>query len=72
MAINRFQQGSGCYTCRRCKKLTRDVGESNYAGGSPASAGLCLPCYDKEADEIAVLDEQMTQEEFDRKWGPKN
>jgi hypothetical protein len=43
MPLNRkrFQRGSGCFTCRACKKLTRDV------NGINGQLGLCELCQTK-------------------------
>lgn len=42
---SRFQRGSGVYTCRRCKKQTRDTqtGEAQHQ--------LCANCYEIESYE---------------------
>jgi ribosome-binding protein aMBF1 (putative translation factor) len=59
---SRFQRGSGCYTCKSCGKKTRKTGDG-------AELGLCNRCYEMAGDENAVADGQMTQEEFNQKWG---
>ena len=59
---NRFQAGSGCYTCKSCGKRTRDT------GGDNTDLEMCRECYDRAGDENAVNDGQMTQAEFDAKW----
>jgi len=38
--VNRFQTGSGVYTCRCCNKQTRETGDGE------SGVQLCLPCYD--------------------------
>ena len=38
---NRFQKGSGCYTCASCGKRTRDTG-----GGDAVHVRMCEACYD--------------------------
>lgn len=63
---NKFQRGSGCYTCSVCKKLTRSTGR-----GDNEFAGLCERCYDMAGDENAVTDGDMTTEEFEAKWNVK-
>ncbi len=60
---SRFAKGSGCYTCVSCKKRTRSTGR-----GDNEHLRLCERCYEIAGDENAVLDGQMTQAEFDRKW----
>jgi hypothetical protein len=60
---NRFQRGSGCYTCDLCKKRTRSTGR-----GDNENVGLCAKCYDMAASENSVLDGQMTKEEWAAKW----
>ncbi len=67
MKANRFQRGSGCYTCAVCKKLTRSTGR-----GDNEHVGLCAYCYDKAGDENAVSDGHMTQAEFDAKYPPQD
>ncbi len=64
MAGNRFQRGSGCYTCSSCKKKTRATGR-----GDNEHAGLCAECYDRAGDENAVSDGLMTEQEFASRWG---
>lgn len=60
---SRFQRGSGCYTCGVCGKRTRSTGR-----GDCEHVKLCVDCYDRAGDENAVLDGQMTREEFDARW----
>lgn len=40
----------GCYTCRCCKKLTRETGNEE------ASRKICRLCDDKGALEIRIMD----------------
>lgn len=47
---NRFKKGSGAYTCRRCKRLTRDT------GGDGADVLLCDYCFDLAGEENHVAD----------------
>jgi len=63
---SRFQKGSGCYACTVCGKQTRSTGR-----GDNENVRMCTGCYDKAGDENAVADGQMTQEQFDTKWGAK-
>lgn len=63
IAHNRFQRGSGCYKCAECGKLTRSTGR-----GDNEHLRLCADCYDKAGDENAVMDGQMTQDQFDARW----
>lgn len=66
MSKNRhFQRGSGCYACRTCGKLTRDVNREE------GQAQLCATCYERAGDENSVSDGAMTEEQFSAKWGAK-
>ncbi len=60
---SRFQKGSGCYTCKNCKKQTRSTGR-----GDNEHCSLCERCYDMAGDENAILDGDMTREEFVARW----
>lgn len=46
---NRFQRGSGCFTCDQCGKQTRNTGDNG-------PTGLCQACYDKCGMENAHAD----------------
>ena len=46
---NRFTKGSGAYTCRICKRLTRDT------GGDGTDASLCDYCFDLACEENRVV-----------------
>lgn len=48
--FNRFEVGSGCFTCRDCGKQTRENGTGN------ASCGLCPLCFEKASSENALAD----------------
>lgn len=48
---NRFTRGTGCYTCRSCKRKTRDTGRGDNEG-----VLLCAECYDLAGIENAVQD----------------
>lgn len=61
---NRFEKGSGVYTCRSCKKLTRSTGR-----GDNENISLCARCFDMGGDENAVSDGHMTREDFITRWG---
>ena len=60
---NRFQKGSGCFTCQSCGKKTRSTG-----CGDNEHVNLCVDCYERAGDENSVSDGLMTQEEFNAKW----
>lgn len=47
---NRFQAGSGVYTCRCCKHLTRDT------GGDGSGVGNCDLCYDLAGEDNHISD----------------
>ena len=47
---NRFQKGTGCYTCAVCGKQTRDT------GAGEAGCGLCAGCYEMAGWENAHSD----------------
>ena len=66
---NRFQPGSGCYTCSECGKRTRSTGR-----GDNENVGLCAPCYDRAGDQNSFWDGDMTADEFRKIWGvdPEN
>jgi hypothetical protein len=49
MAKRHFQPFSGCFTCRGCKKKTRDTGDN---GG----VELCPLCYAKSANGNSLSD----------------
>lgn len=61
-----FKKGSGCYRCLACGKLTRDTGDP-----SAAMNQICSRCWEMGGDENAVMDGNMTEEEFIEKWGEK-
>jgi len=48
--IDGFKAGSGCFKCRDCGKMTRDV------GGSTGSVQLCPKCYERAGMENEHLD----------------
>lgn len=48
---NRFQKGSGCYTCRVCSRRTRSTGR-----GDNEYVLLCAECYDLAGIENAISD----------------
>lgn len=54
---NRFQHGSGCYTCRMCKCQTRSTGR-----GDNENVQLCALCFDLASIENAIMDECATPE----------
>ena len=60
---NRFQRGTGCYTCASCGKKTRSTGR-----GDNENVGMCAHCYDRAEDENGLSDESITQAEFDARW----
>lgn len=47
---NRFQKGSGVFTCRTCKHNTRDT------GGDNTDVRLCSLCWDLAGEENHILD----------------
>jgi len=49
---NRFQIGSGCFTCQACKRRTRDTGGDNQ------DVGLCAECYDLAGIENTISDKE--------------
>ena len=49
---NRFQRGSGCYTCKSCSKLTRSTGR-----GDNENCGLCEQCFDLASIDNSRMDE---------------
>lgn len=57
---NRFQKGSGVFTCECCGKKTRDVGGN-------AANGLCGYCLEEGEWENALSDGDITEEEYERK-----
>jgi hypothetical protein len=63
-SANRFQRGSGCYTCSCCKKLTRSTGR-----GDNENCGLCAKCFDMSGDENAVADGAMSLVDWMATWG---
>lgn len=54
---NRFQKGSGAYTCQDCGKLTRDT-------SGEAGVGLCRNCYEAAEWYNYFQDGEMTEAEF--------
>lgn len=46
---NRFSKGSGCFTCRACKKQTRSTGHNG-------SIHLCPLCFERTALENTLVD----------------
>jgi hypothetical protein len=50
MKANRFQRGSGCYTCDSCKRQTRSTGR-----GDNENCALCAECF-----EIAGLENEIS------------
>ena len=48
---NRFAKGTGLYTCRCCKRRTRDTGRGDNEG-----VGLCAECYDLAGEENHLSD----------------
>ena len=61
-----FEKGSGCYTCKSCGKQTRAGADGDP---SAVNVGLCTTCWEKAGDENAVMDGQLSQEEFNKRWG---
>ena len=61
---NRFQRGSGCYTCLCCGKRTRSTGNRDNE-----FVELCVRCYEIAGDENAVSDGWLTREDFIERWG---
>jgi hypothetical protein len=61
---NGFKRGSGCYKCGVCGKLTRSTGR-----GDNENNGTCARCFDMSGDENAVLDGEMSKDEFKARWG---
>lgn len=60
MKTNRFQRGTGCYTCDSCKKRTRATG----------TAGLCQDCFDLATIQNGLWDndaEYLTESGYDAK-----
>lgn len=47
---NRFQKGSGVFTCKCCKRQTRDTGDSN------TDLRHCHECYELAGIENSYLD----------------
>jgi hypothetical protein len=60
MKRNRFQKGSGCYTCQSCKRKTRDT------GGGAVNNGLCDYCYEEAGLQNSLDDGNITQADFDK------
>lgn len=54
---NRFERGSGCYTCQNCKRKTRSTGR-----GDNENVGLCEECYEMAGIDNAFADGQGTPE----------
>lgn len=54
---NRFQRGSGCYTCSNCKRQTRATG-----GNDNEHVGLCAECYELAGIENEIADRGQTPE----------
>lgn len=48
---NRFQKGSGCFTCDCCGRNTRSTGR-----GDNESVGMCAECYDIGGLENGISD----------------
>lgn len=55
---NRFQRGSGCFTCIICKRRTRDTGQ----GYDVQSLRQCAECYEIGGLENAVMDGDSSPE----------
>ncbi len=60
---NRFQRGSGVYTCSNCGKKTRETGHSE------SYVDLCATCYERGGDDNSVADGAITEAEFFERWG---
>lgn len=56
---NRFQKGSGVYTCRACGKQTRETGDGE------SRVGLCLYCWTKAGLDNELADGYIDQAEYD-------
>ena len=54
---NRFQRGTGCYTCQSCKRQTRATG-----GNDNEHVGLCAECYEVAGIENQISDGDGTPE----------
>lgn len=53
---NRFEKGSGVYTCRMCSRKTRATGEDNQY------VQLCYECFDLAGIENQISDHGSTPE----------
>lgn len=51
MAIKKFRRGETTYTCRVCKKLTRNT------GGDEIQCQLCIDCFDLAGFDNHRMDE---------------
>jgi hypothetical protein len=58
-----FKQGSGCFVCKQCGKLTRKTNHHNVS-----QYHNCDTCFDFDTDENSVSDGYMTTEEYNKKW----
>jgi len=58
---DRFEKGSGCYTCLDCGKRTRETGECE------SGCQLCKECYELAGLENMLQDGNISQEEYDRR-----
>lgn len=58
--VDGFKRGSGCYTCRSCKRSTRSV---RY-GEDAADVRLCFECYELAGYENMIQDgEELSERE---------
>lgn len=55
---NRFERGSGCFTCRCCGRKTRSTGR-----GDNEHAELCAQCFDAAGSENNHLDNHTSNSE---------
>ena len=57
--VKRFEKGTSTYTCRCCKKTTRDTGIGEKG------VQLCAFCYEEAGWENSFDNNECTEEEFD-------
>jgi hypothetical protein len=60
---NRFERGSGCYSCSCCQRLTRSTGR-----GDNENCGLCEECFEVGGIENEIADGHYRSDAERAEW----
>lgn len=59
--MKRFNEGSGCYSCKVCTRKTRDTGDNG-------ALRLCPECYEMAGIENAIADSGDPDGKLKNEW----